>query len=164
MKTPEWRKDGMKQIIHTGCKEFDKYIVAVTTGNVTGGGQESSYIRPYNELECNGITNKPGHLQSWDLKGFKDLPQHVEKYVRSVTVDKSVILYEFYHYNRNYNRRSRGWYRSYHAKFITHGYVITDYDNHLMKYFVTGPTYKSYDVIQGVIPYITQEIEMMKGS
>lgn len=155
MKQAIWNKSGMKQILETGCKEFDKYITCVSTGNVVGGGQLSFYIRPYNETECNGFTREKGVLRKFDLESFKEIPNSVRKYVESVTIDNSVILYKFYHYNRNYGRNR--YYRSYHNKFTVHGYVITDRNHKLMKYFVTGPTYKSYLVIVGVLPYITEE-------
>lgn len=152
----EWTKDGMKQIVNTGCKEFDNYIIAISTGNVIGGGQFSLYVRPFNETECNGFTWEKGHLRNFDLKSFSNLPNRVRKYVESVTQDESIILYKFYHYNRNYSRRYRGWGNN-HAEFIIHGYVVTDREHKLMQYFVTGPTYKSEQVIMGVIPYIVEE-------
>lgn len=156
MKKLEFRKDGMKCIFNSGCKVFDDYIISVSTGNVSGGGQTSSYIRAFNNTECNGFTRIPGYLQKWDLDGFTNLPEKVRSYVQSVAHSESVILYEFYHRNPNYKE---GYYRRgrFHSKFITHGYVVTDYRNKLLRTFVTGPTYKSELVIQAVLPYITEE-------
>jgi len=143
MLKPVWRKDGMKQIINTGHKTFDRQLVCASTGNVIGGGQYSNYIRPYTETECNGFTRPPGHLQNFDLQHFS-LSDRLRSLVKKYTQDKSRILYKFYHYNGDTE--------------ITHGYVLTEgYDENykLVDYWVTGPTYKSWLVIEGVLPYIT---------
>jgi hypothetical protein len=146
-----WRKDGMKQIINTGHKEFDRQFVCASTGNVIGGGQYSNYIRPYTETECNGFINPPGHLQEFDLKHFDNLYYDIREYVKKYTHDKSAILYEFYHWNGE--RR------------IVHGFVLTTgYDDgyKLINYWTVGPTYKSYMVLEGVIPYITNGVKVKR--
>jgi hypothetical protein len=144
MKKAIWRKDGMKQIINTGHKEFDRQFVCASTGNVIGGGQYSNYIRPYTETECNGYTNAPGYLQNYDLKYFDHLPYHIKEYVKKYTHDKMAILYQFHHFNGD--------------RCVVHGFILTTGYNDgykLINSWVVGPTYKSYMVIEGIMPYIT---------
>lgn len=140
-----WRKDGMKQIINTGHKTFDRQFVCASTGNVIGGGQYSTYIRAFTETECNGHVNQPGYLQDWDLQHFHDMPAWLKREVKELCYDESLILYEFYHYDYASSRN------------ITHGYVLTTgYPEYkLIKQWTTGPTYKSYEVINTLIKYIT---------
>lgn len=140
-----WGKSGNKCIVDTGCKTFDRYIDCISTGNVWGRGQFSSYIRPRSETECNGFTNAPGHLQNFDLKPFEErgMPHQVREYIEGCK--EQVILYNFYHYRD--------------GKRINHGFIVTtgkyNQERHL-KTFVTGPTYKSYLVTEAVREYICE--------
>ena len=94
----KWNKRGSRIIIDSGYKTFDKYIIAISVGNV--GGQFSNYIRAYNNVECNGATYEKGHLRDYDLSIFHNLDNNVKEFVKSITNDKSCILYEFYTYTK----------------------------------------------------------------
>lgn len=94
----KWNKRGSRIIIDTGYKTFDNYIVCISSGNVVGGGQHSSYIRPYNETVNYKHIFEKGDLRNYDLRLFEDLDNNVRKYVESITEYSSCILYEFYTY------------------------------------------------------------------
>ncbi|MBR2652848.1 MAG: hypothetical protein IKC22_00785 [Bacilli bacterium] len=94
----KWNKRGSRIIIDSGYKTFDNYIVCISRGNVVGGGQTSFYIRPYNEITCNGKTFEKGHLRNYDLSMFSGLDYEVRKYVESITTNQSCVLYKFYTY------------------------------------------------------------------
>ena len=101
----KWNKRGSRIIIDSGYKTFDNYIVCISRGNAIGGGQTSFYIRPYNEITCNGKTFEKGHLRNYDLSMFNGLNGAVRKYVEEITTNQSCILYEYYtSKNGNYNR------------------------------------------------------------
>lgn len=133
-----------KMLIHTGHATFDRQADCLGTGNVIGKVQLSFYIRPYSETECNGRTNSPGHLREYDLHYFQDLPSSILQVVKNLTVDKPVILYEIRHW--------RGEQKT------VHGYIITDAKHHLLRVFITGPTAKSQQVINGVLPYLAEDV------
>lgn len=149
MKKEVWRKDRMKQIVNTGHKEFDRQLTCVSTGNVIGGGQYSFYIRPYSETACNGHTFNPGHLQYTDFGYFGNttcrVPDHIRNYIRSIP--ELVILYNFHHHNTRYGKTTT----------VVHGWVLTNAKHRLIKYWVSGPTYKSALVIEGMLPYICED-------
>jgi len=110
MKKIEWIH-GNKMLFESEHKSFNNFITYVSTGNVYGDGQTSLYIRPYNEIECNGFINEKGHLRQYDLNNWNGLPYHITDYIEKVTKDNSVILYKFW-YNKN-------------SKQIVLGYVLT---------------------------------------
>lgn len=135
-----------RDTFESGHKTFDRIANrhSVVTGNVLSDVQTSFFIRPYTETECNGFTREPGHLRNFDLEPFRKIgtPRHVLDYVRSVTENTPVILYRFFHHNNNGDK-------------IVHGYVVTTTDYELLKFFVTGPTYKSHNIIAEAIKFIT---------
>lgn len=127
---------GNKARIETAHKGFNRYCVSLCPGNVIGGGQQSSFIRPYAEVECNGRKFPAGELRAFDLAQFDNLPQHVESAVKQQT--ESVILYRLY---------SDG---------VTHGYILAaGACNGLIRAFPTGPTWKSRAVLEWCAPYLT---------
>ena len=140
-----WGRSGNKCIVDTGCKTFDRYIDSISTGNVWGRGQYSSYIRPRSETECNGRVNPPGCLQDFDLKPFieRGLPRRMLEYIKGCK--EQVILYNYYHY--------RGGQR------INHGFILTtgkyNQERHLMT-CVTGITRKSHMVLEAMKEYICE--------
>ncbi len=142
MKEKKWR-DGNHMIFESLCKTFNKQCDYISTGNVIGTVQLSFFVRPYNEVECNGFTNPPGHLRDFDLKVWRNrrTPHVVLDCVKELTNDgKKIILYCFRHWNN--------------GEEVVHGYVITDDKHNLLKQFVTGRTYKSYSVIEEATKYI----------
>jgi hypothetical protein len=125
----------------TQHRSFSQNADLVTTGNVVSRVQRSSYIRAFTETECNGFRFPPGQLRDFDLAPFKRrMPAHVLRRVVTITQDRTVILYEF---RTPYAGR----------KSTIHGYVIsgTDRENYgWIESIVTGPTFKSHDVIDRV--------------
>lgn len=147
MKKLEWIH-GNKARIETGHKTFDRYCTCISTGNVIGDGQYSSFIRPRSETECNGFTFPAGACQDFDLQHFKGLPKSLRDFIAQQ--EKSVILYEFFHEKR--------------GKRVSHGYIITqgNYPNYkLVKMCVTGPTHKSFQVLNWVKDYICDSSELV---
>ena len=94
----KWNKRGSRIIINSGYKTFDNYIVCISRGNVLGGGQTSFYIRPYNEITCNGKTFEKGYLRDYDLSMFSGLDYDVKEYVKNITANQGCVLYKFYTY------------------------------------------------------------------
>ena len=117
---------------------FSKSADLITTGNVISNVQHSGYIRAVTDTECNGFQFPVGQLRDFDLQAFKGkMPAHVYRRVMELTQSRTVILYEF-----------RTPYRG--RQSTVHGYIVTgtDREHHeLIETFVTGPTYKSRDVI-----------------
>lgn len=136
-----------KMKIETGHGKFDRQTKIISEGNAIHDTQLSSYVRPWNETKypVGDEHAEPGHFQKFDLKPFKNLPQDVLDVVREHAVDESVILYEFRHWNDGQK--------------VVHGYVVTDAQHNLIWWVVTGPTYKSYNVVQECIKYVADDWE-----
>lgn len=92
----------MKQIIDSGWKEFDMQTNCITTGNAYCNTQISSFIRPFNEMECNGYSFNKGHLMNFDLQQFQKfgIPENIRKILRNPEREDSVILYMFFVINK----------------------------------------------------------------
>ena len=95
-----WSKNGMKMIIHTDFKEFNRQTNCISRGNVIANTMWGSYIRPYNET-VNPVGEKvaPGHLQNFDLQYFK-ISNELRELIKNQ--EKSVCLYEFFIYKGEY--------------------------------------------------------------
>lgn len=98
MKQKTYNKSGMKQIIDSGWKEFDMQTNLITTGNVYSNTQTSSFIRPFNETECNGLSYCKGDLMNFDMKEFQrfGIPENIREILRNPEREDSVILYMFF--------------------------------------------------------------------
>jgi len=148
-----WRNRNHMQI-NTGHKGFDRQCECLGTGNVWGTCQFSNYIRSYNETECNGFINLPGHLQKWDLDRFKDIPSHVRRGVEELTAQTGGILYEIRHFGirQPYSGKQK----------IVHGYVLTArHDSaipyrHLKTWMVRNGV-KSNQIMAVVREYVSEE-------
>lgn len=101
----KYSKNGMKMIIDSGYKLFDKQTNYIGRGNVISNTQHSNYIRPYSETECNGQINEKGHLTNYDLQYFS-IPNWLRKKI--IENDEQVCLYEFMTY-RNGEENIIGW-------------------------------------------------------
>lgn len=143
MKKIEW-KNPNKMMMESGHKTFDRQTNYIGTGNVFSNTQTGLFIRGYNETECNGFTFQKGELQKSDLKGWYGMPQQVHKALSKHATDESVILYKFFHQDGQ-------------GELIVHGYVMTTNKYELIDYFVVGPTYKSWNVINECIRYVSVE-------
>lgn len=149
MKQKVWRKDGMKQIISSGWKEFDKQTNCISTGNVYARTQYSSFIRPWKETECNGFTNPEGHLMNFDLKPFRNfrIPKRIMEILKNKERNESYILYMFFIVNKEKHVEPFGW-------------VVTDYHYKYVESCVTRnykqSYWRRYNALQEAISYITE--------
>lgn len=98
MKKAKFTADGMKQIIDSGYKLFDKQTNIICDGNVIANTEFGNFIRPWKETECNGRTYSPGHLTKFDLEAFEPhlIPKSLLKRLLDKERDASVILYMFF--------------------------------------------------------------------
>jgi len=134
-------------MLNTLHKTFNRQAEYIGTGNVYGTCQVSNYIRAANTLDCNGMTNKPGKLQDFDISLFRRLPQNVERLARKVADDAGqAILYKIRHW-RGKVEIVDGW-------IITEGHK-TGYKLH---HIVKGhrATYKQRDILQVVAKELTK--------
>ena len=94
----------MASLNSTGHKTFDAIAAKdyVGTGNVHSNIQFSTYIRAFNNVDCNGFDWKPGDLLAADLKPWHanraklQVPSSVLEYVRNQAQDEDLILYCFF--------------------------------------------------------------------
>ena len=70
MKEHVWNKTGMKQIINSDYKLFNKQTNYISIGNVISNTQYSSYIRPYKEIKNGNYIGKEGDFLKFDIKNF----------------------------------------------------------------------------------------------
>lgn len=102
----EWSRNGMKMIIHSDFKEFNKQTNLITSGNVIANTMYGNYIRPYNEtINPVGEIVEKGHLFNFDLQHFH-ISNSMREYIKSL--NKTVILYEIFIY-RNGKKDIIGW-------------------------------------------------------
>lgn len=104
----KWNKSGSRMILDTKLKTFNTQTSLITVGNVIADTQYSNYIRPYNEIECNGRTRPKGELRDYDLQFFT-LNEKVRNYVLKHTENESGILYQFHFYNARKEKIIIGW-------------------------------------------------------
>lgn len=153
MKEAKFNKTRM--LVDTGWKTFDRQTNCISAGNVIANTQLSTYVRPYRETECNGLSFKPGELLEADLKAFGYRPpDDVLGILRDKGRERSVILYMFSTYETVGNivgRRMR-------VPFL---WVATDDDHRLMHTHVVyrmgammGKRFKAKDEI---LKYITND-------
>lgn len=155
MKKAEFNKKGTKQLVDTGWKTFDRQTNYISTGNVIANTQLSSYIRPYRETECNGLTFKPGELLMSDLKAFGyGPPGDIMDILCHKRRKRSVILYMFSTHEVVGNivgRRMR-------VPFL---WVVTDRDHRLIRCFYVhrcgAQMRKRYDAANEILKYITEK-------
>jgi len=141
MRKKEWR-DGNHMKFESAHATFNRQVDCISTGNVIGHVQLSGFVRPHCEIECNGFTNPPGHLQEYDLNWLmKDFPYFVKDWIRENDSGKSVIAYEF-RYWKNGEKYPIGW-------------VVTSEDYQLLDSWVHG-TKKAGSALREAIAYITE--------
>ena len=81
MKEHEWATPNRMKFdsLH---KTFNRQVSCISTGNHIGNTVYSSYIRAYNQTECNGHTFPKGHLQEYDLGWLvKEAPEEAKEYI-----------------------------------------------------------------------------------
>ena len=75
-------------------KEIEKKLKYVMRGNVISDIQYSTYIRPKNEVRCNGKEYPTDHLRQYDIN-LISLPYNVERHVKNITNDMGCYVYRF---------------------------------------------------------------------
>lgn len=98
----------------------------IMAGNVSSNVQSSTFVRARQQLECNGFTNEPGHLQEFDLKGFSGSARDmgpVLEYIRRDPFFESntAIAYRFHHFDGKARQ--------------LHGVIITDEHHRIVRRF-----------------------------
>lgn len=144
LKEKVWRADGNSMIVETGHKTFDRQTNVLGPGNIHADTLLGKSVRGEMILTCYGPKrHKPGWLRAFDLAVFGgSMPKHVWNYIVRRTRNKDRIwVYELFHYNGH--------------KRIVHGYILAKEDNELIHAFTTGPTWKSFSVVNGATPYLT---------
>ena len=140
MKTKKWVNSN-KMAFDSLHKTFNHHCRLITTGNQIGDVVLSSYVRPFNELGCNGRINPPGHLQDYDLGWLlEDLPLYVKEWIKKEAIDEAVIAYYFFYWN-NHQKKDIG-------------YVVTDKKYRLLKKWYVG-SYKANSALDEATKYIT---------
>lgn len=142
MKKAVFSKNGMKMLINTGFKTFDKQTNLITTGNVYASTQFSSYIRPWSKTECNGMDFPCGELLKYDLKPFSPytIPIPIMRELYDETRTESLILYMFFIHRQGI--KPLGW-------------VLTDKNHKMKSWFVDYWTWKREAAMKEIIKYIT---------
>lgn len=146
LKEPEYTPDGNKILIDTGHAAFDKQTNSIGPANHWANTIHGNFIRPHQETGCNGFFFRPGELQRTDLKYYRDIgtPGHILNAVKQAAKDQNVILYAVFHWNSKNGNGIR----------IVHGFILTDAEYKLIDSWVTGPSWKSGNVVETVLPYI----------
>lgn len=106
-----WSKNGMKMIIDSGFKEFDKQTNCLSRGNAIANTQHSNYIRPYYETKNPvGQEVEKGFLRDYDLKYFSlnKMTNSFRDWLDNITKNDKVIIYEYFIY-RNKQKEVIGW-------------------------------------------------------
>lgn len=137
--------------IATEHKTFNRQCDYIGTGNVYSNTQTSSYIRSVDTVECNGRISQPGHLRNFDLKQFERLLRPSDRSRVDKYKNRQIILYVFFHYRKHH----LPLFQSKPAKHI-HGIVITGDSHELLDRWIVGPTWKSNDIIEAVLPFIVK--------
>ena len=147
MKKAIYSKNGMKQLISSGWKLFDKQTNCISTGNVISNTQFSSFIRPWNETECNGYTFSEGHLMNCDLEPFRKyrIPKQFLNLLEEKSRQDGVILYMFFVYKN--------------GVLCPFSWVVTSSDDKLIKKAVVCSynenKMKRFNALYEILNYIT---------
>ncbi len=151
LKERVYAPDGDKMLIDTGHAVFDKQTNSIGTGNFWANTIHGNYIRPHQETSCNGHFWKPGYLQQSDLEYYRDrhAPNFVLNAVKQAAKDQSVILYALFHW---YNKNGQ-------SVKVVDGYILTDAEYKYIDMWITGPSWKSGLVVDGVLPYVAWKDE-----
>lgn len=122
MRKHVYNPSGTRQLINSGWKLFDEQTNLITTGNVSSNTQQSSYIRPWTETECNGRTNPEGHLTNFDLHPFRKygIPPVIDEIVSNKGRKEPVILYMFHVWSKD-------------QRVLPFCWVVTDKNHKLVK-------------------------------
>jgi len=146
MKEKEWIHPN-KMRFESEHKTFNQQVKCISRGNVISDTQLSGCIRPFNEVECNGYTFPPGHLQEHDLYWLnKYLPWRLKEWIRIHGKDKEFIAYTFFYHHND--------------KRIFIGYVITSTAEENYKVLAKEyerSNWKTISALDECIKYIAEE-------
>ncbi len=145
----KYSKNGMKLLIDSGFKTFDKQTNFIGTGNVISDTQYSSYIRPYSQVKCWGVEDRPlGELCKYDMQHFKNLPNRLRNLLLDENRKESYILYEFFIYR--WNQKEPIF------------YIITDKNNKLVADYVNYRNNSNYSKRLEAMQYIKKLLGCME--
>lgn len=152
MKKHEWDSPD-KMRMESGHAVFDRQTNIISTGNIIANTQFGWHIRSWWD-EGEGLVDypenkrEPGHLFAFDMRQFNGLPTAIYNSVREFAKSsrRGLWLYEFRHFTGP----------SWRPRKVVHGYVLTRYNHRLIRYWITGPTYKSCLVISECIQYVAK--------
>lgn len=128
---------------------FNKQADLIMVGNVYSNVQSSTFIRARQQLECNGFTNKPGHLQNWDLENFAkpgEMTPVLEYIRRDAFFDTNeAIAYRFFHVDGKIRH--------------LHGVIVTDAQHKVLRVFDRAElggrhSYKSNSVLDCCLQFV----------
>lgn len=152
------RDSGMTLI--SAHSTFNKKADLIMTGNVYSNVQSSTFVRARQQLQCNGFTNKPGHLQNWDLDTFaKDQSEMtpVLEYIRRDPFFETneAIAYRFFHVNGKVRH--------------LHGVIITDVQHRVLRVFQRSDlgnrySYKSSSVLDACRQFVAFPATALAGA
>lgn len=141
-----------KMHFESAHKTFNEQTTYLNVGACIASTQYSDYIRPFTETACNGIVNKEGHLQAFDLQPFQSwhIPYAVIQDVRNLTKEIGGILYAFFHYNGTQR--------------ILDGCVFTDEAYHHVRTWYVNNHWRSIDAVDKATEYIVEMPEVSEGA
>lgn len=143
MKEKEWIHPN-KMRFESEHKTFNQQVKCISRGNVISDTQLSGCIRPFNEVECNGHTFPPGHLQEYDLEWLnKYLPEEFKNWVRKHGKEDDLTAYTFFYYQA--------------GKRIHIGYVITGPGRKVLRKVYARNNSKTISALDECIKYISEE-------
>lgn len=130
---------------------FNKKADVVMAGSVYSNVQSSTHVRARQQLECNGIVNKPKHLQEFDLNNFAYRMREMDAVLRYLRTNaffehNDAFAYRIFHYVGDTR--------------IVHGVFVTDSNHRLLRRFDRcdlgiGNSSKSRSVMDFCLPYLS---------
>lgn len=105
----KWSTDGMKQIIDTGFKMFDKQTNCLSPANCLANTMTGLCVRPYSDTD--NEQHKPGQVLGFDVEAFShfdDCNSVIKEMVMSKKRTETIKLYKFF-INREHDSEVFGW-------------------------------------------------------
>lgn len=138
-----------RQVVNSDWAEFNKQTSCISTGNVIADTQISTFIRPWEQIECNLHKFPEGHLMKFDLDTFNGyrIPEGIMDVIRNKDRKESVILYMFFTVRNK--------------KVVPFGWVLTDKNHHYIGHRIVrayGESYtKRWSALNEAMQYITEK-------
>ena len=128
-------------------KTFNRQTQVIATGNILSNTLSGSYVRAYNETECNGYTNAPGHLQAFDLRQFgNDLPHGAREFINDHGKDEKLLVYVLRHWAGGIGTGRK----------IVDGCIITSTDHKLLRAYYGNNGRKVESIISEALKYLAE--------